>query len=266
MQGFMLGAVVWAVGFAGAEAPTLRLDDPQGRLIVALPLNGNGPFRWLLDTHSVTSVIDTALADRIGLEAGERWPAAPAGADVRWRRGARLEGLGEPIELRAVGQSLQPLRERLGVPVDGLLGYDVLRQFAIAVDPARRTVRFLDRATRASLASSDAIPWRLDGGRPRVRARLIGASGRPLPLEPFLETGTSEVAILDGNTAHRLGRSVSIQVGTTEHGGLEIRGDARRGPDSAGLGLGYLRRQPFVLDYPGSKLILGQPYPPGFLR
>jgi len=119
----------------------LDLKLAYGIPIVQVLVNGQGPFRFVLDTAASKTIIDRGLAERLGLPGGPEAMALGAGGLMPVRL-ARLE------ELRLGGLTLRDLevgvadlsafREVLDVPVEGVLGSDVLEGLVITIDYRRK--------------------------------------------------------------------------------------------------------------------------------
>lgn len=180
----------------------------------------------------------------------------------------------------------------IGTPIDGILGYDVLRPFVLAVDAARRQVRFLGRVTDAALRLPGAVPWRMVGGRPFLNLQLVRADGKTVSGKALIDTGSSSAETAGAGLAERLGivprkgglvrrqggvggmnASIVADLGQIRVGhvelnqpeGLILAEAAGASRESLAVGLGFPRPLPFALDFPGGKLILSSAYPAGIL-
>mgnify|MGYP000052908334 CR=1 FL=1 len=121
--------------------PSLSFELIQGIPIVPVLVNGQGPFRFVLDTAASKTLIDRELAERLRLPESHEAMALGAGGlvPVRLTRVGELR-LGE-LSLRdlEIGiTDLSAFREVLNVPVEGILGSDVLEGSIITIDYRRR--------------------------------------------------------------------------------------------------------------------------------
>ena len=80
-------------GISDSSAPvttaegTLKMEIAGGRPVVMVTLNGHGPYRFILDTGAMISVIDASLAHELELPiVGETELASPAGGTPGCRR------------------------------------------------------------------------------------------------------------------------------------------------------------------------------------
>jgi predicted aspartyl protease len=122
-----------------ASAETLTTgDDANSRMTVPIMVNGQGPFRFIIDTGADSSVISRELADRLALPPGKK------------ARLVSLSGINDVHMVRidslrvSANRELRNLRvpalaaENLGA--DGLLGLDALKGQRILLDFAAQSM------------------------------------------------------------------------------------------------------------------------------
>lgn len=118
--------------------PVLILDaslDPDARLTVAVMLNGQGPFQFVIDSGADRSVLSVPLAERLGLAAGPNVLVHGVGGS-QITRTARVAEL-QVGDARLLGADLPVLPlERVGA--DGLVGVDILEGRNVVMDFRRR--------------------------------------------------------------------------------------------------------------------------------
>ena len=121
-----------------SSEPVLILDaalDADARLTVAVMLNGQGPFQFVIDSGADRSVLSVPLAERLGLTEGSKVLVHGVGGSqiTRTARVAELR-VGDARLLEAELPVL-PL-ERVGA--DGLIGVDILEGRNVVMDFRRR--------------------------------------------------------------------------------------------------------------------------------
>jgi hypothetical protein len=196
--GFLIIFVIAPV----CQAVPLTIVD--GRPIVpGVFLNGQGPFRFLLDTGAQTNQVDSALAARLGLVPTFR-------VELSTVAGGTMVGglrLGEVAlgPVRATDQEvlitrLDGVRE-LAMEVQGVLGQEFLRRFDYLLDLRNGRLDFGARAP-----ATGRIPFKLVDGRMAIDTDdgpLIldsGTSTLILFREPAVRTGASRVRTSSGTT------------------------------------------------------------------
>ena len=120
------------------------LQDPSQRLTLAVMVNGQGPFDFLVDTGSDRTVISRELAAKLGLRPGPRVVIhESAGADRVDTVVIDHLGIGARVIDHIEAPSLKA--ENLGAA--GMLGVDALRDLHLVMD--FKSMRLASAASRA---------------------------------------------------------------------------------------------------------------------
>lgn len=142
---------------------------------VSVMLNGQGPFRFAIDTGAGGCArIDAAVASRLGLPVvGEAQVGDPSGKNLKSASIVSIDSL-EIGGARFAGltASTGDLHGRLpGEPVDGILGFGLFADCLVTLDfPALRL-----RLSNESVADgTDAIPFQDTRGIPSITMRVAG--------------------------------------------------------------------------------------------
>lgn len=108
--------------------------DPQGRLVTAVYIDGQGPFSFLIDTASSRTVIFEHVRARLGLARSHPGPLLVYGindvADAVPVKPAELRVAGESVG----GLTLAVLPSAYSNGPDGVLGVDVLARYFVVLD------------------------------------------------------------------------------------------------------------------------------------
>lgn len=119
----------------------------RNAILVRTMLNDDGPFTLLVDTGTDPSVIDSTLADKL------TWPAVSIGSHGSGAGGRSAEvtllpplavkfGTSTPERKMFLGVDLKPIGDRLGTPVHGILGYNVLAGKRVVIDFPNEQIMF----------------------------------------------------------------------------------------------------------------------------
>ena len=122
-----------------ASAETLATStDMQSRMTVPIMINGQGPFKFIIDTGADRTVISKELAERLALPtAGRARLVSMSGVDsVRLVKIDRVK-VSEKRELRNVDA---PALSEKHIGADGLLGIDALKGQRVMLDFAAETM------------------------------------------------------------------------------------------------------------------------------
>jgi predicted aspartyl protease len=203
---------------ARAESIPLRRLGALVAVPVELPDGTEAPF--LLDTGAGATVLDRAVAERLGLEVHGTLEARGAGGSEAGGY-VRLASLGLPgVAIRdqmVATLGLDALGEVLGVRIDGILGYDFLSRFTIRIDYPRARLGLFPPGT-APPPGARRAPLRVEANVPRLDGVLDGEHHGSF----VLDLGNASALVLHPGFARRagyLGRATGTRTPITGIGG-----------------------------------------------
>jgi predicted aspartyl protease len=138
-------ATVHAPADSAAGETAFEFTGPNdAALIVPVHVNGEGPFRFVLDTGATITCVEDAVAQRLALPAARGVVGVGAGVEGTARmRLVRVDslrvGAARAEGLTACALDLAHTAE-VGVEVDGLLGLDFLRAYRVTLDFDRQVL------------------------------------------------------------------------------------------------------------------------------
>ena len=172
--------------------------DRDGAVIVPVWIDGNGPFRFLLDTGSNLSAVSEPLAFSWSLEPVAKTALTTVGGTAM----RPVVQLGEvsvgTVTRRGLLASLVAPRELaiLGAGIHGMLGQDFLATYNFTVDYGRRQLVWDDQHG----AAAQRLPLVPRNGRFVVQLpNALG--GAPLEMVPDTGSGSVVVFARDGGPA-----------------------------------------------------------------
>ena len=239
----------------------------QGRvLFLDARINGQGPFRLILDTGATETVITPPVARRLGIK------TVPVSASQRKGSVASLAvGTAAVSDLTVyVFDPPQAVSLRLdeGADYHGLLGYTFLSRFVTTLDYGRMQVSFAPlparpARVRADGTDSNGVPFEIVEHLIRVPIRIDGSG----PLRFLFDTGSAEVVLFPptaralgfpapppGDASPRFAEAKSISVGTAQMSGVKVVAaeipDARVTGNFQGIiGYPFLSRFAIAINY-----------------
>jgi hypothetical protein len=148
-----------------------RLTDTN-HFLVRVRINGKGPFNFLVDSGAPALYVATETAAKVNLKPvkGEFWTVVN---QLDLEGGARLLGIKARVEdpFQLVGMNALGLP---GASIDGILGFTILAQFRLEIDPTRDCMTW----TRLNHSPPDPpIPHRGDGDQPPLEVQVMNALG-----------------------------------------------------------------------------------------
>lgn len=166
-----------------AAGPT-RLDR-LGRVVAPINVNGQGPFRFIVDTGANRSVVSAGLAERMGLQpegTGEVHSVYGVSSAPLVSVDALQYG-----SLRVGGASLPMLQGAILAGEHGLLGVDGMQGRRLLMDFERNCIEIVNSAGARRLAGWTNIRGEMRFGH---LVLIRGAVGR-IPVSMFVDTGSN---------------------------------------------------------------------------
>ena len=180
----------------GAHQTTVPFSLVNNHIYADVWLNGKGPYRLLVDTGGVNIVTPT-VAKELGLTVQGQMEGRGAG------EGTMDTGLTKVAEVR-VGDAIvtdqvfavlpfETFADVEGVPIYGLIGYEVFRRFVARVDYGKSELTLIDPKSFDPATAGIPVPFVFTEHVPTVQADIDGMSG-----EFQIDTGArSELTLTD---------------------------------------------------------------------
>jgi hypothetical protein len=278
-------------GFSTEDIPfELNANKPYMQVSVDGAMSG-----WfILDTGSVSIVVDTELATALGLQAGASFQSTGAGeGSLPGATGEEVAFTLEGLAFTASPVDILPINKAIsfseGRRIDGLLGYDFFAHFVVMIDYANERIAVHDpRAfTEGGMVTGAALALEIVRGHPFLTAELTTAAGAHLTGQFLVDTGWRSVLSLNapfvaqhdllgatptieaitgvgigGPTLEPVGRIATLQLGPfaiphpiTNFSTAKVGILAET--NMAGIiGGDLLRRFTVIFDYPGKQMLL----------
>lgn len=267
-------------------------------IILETRLNGT-PLNMILDTGSrYTLITDLNYVPQIVLDEGRIIKI------VGYGKGKEFDAYDSPQNELSVGRAVNSnariiyiidselnLTEKLGIPVHGIIGYDLMKDYVVELNFKVKTATFYKpeffhkkRIGKTQKYSSLDIDISLF--KPVIQAEVFLSTGNPLPIKLMLDTGSWDALWLFENSHNQLklpphhyfdflgfGINGSItgnrsKIAKLEFDEIEINEPTTSFPDSVSLshlgqpefngtiGSEILRRFNVIFDYPNGKIYL----------
>ena len=277
---------------AAAQPATIPIDVYSNHVYVKVCAHDR-PLDFILDTGAGATFLDLHTAERFGIKLSNGFLGRGAGAGTI--AGAQLEG----TNVRLAGSSLvqtvpsaldlSRLPPREGHRMDGILGYDFIKRFVVAIDYVKQELRLYDARTFRYDGPGASIPVTFSGNHPHVDAEVrladgstikgrmvvdVGSSGSLALTKPFVEENHLRDRIgptirrrsgggVGGPVTADMGRVAALKIGVVEvtRPVTSLQGDSAGvmsgNADWIGnIGGDILRRFTVFLDYGNKRMIL----------
>ncbi|WP_050808409.1 aspartyl protease family protein [Asticcacaulis biprosthecium] len=256
----------------------------SGHVYIDVSINGQGPFHFIFDTGSV-NVMTPATAAKLGLKLKDKFEAqGTGGAQTGWKTKVDTFALASLTRTDQAFYVLDlPATVSDGVQVDGLIGFEWLKQFPVKFDYDTNVLTFYTAADAEFSNAGQAISMTLKGKTPQITGNVDGFSGRftidtgsngSLTLSrPFVEkndlvtfyhakTKVMSAIGLGGPVYSLMARARTLDLGGVSVDGpvtflsQQTQGTSVDSSLAGNIGYGVLHRFNIVFDYPNSKIYL----------
>lgn len=256
-----IGLHACAVGFISAHTSvSLRLIN--GSILVApVLINGQGPFDFVVDTGTNTTLIDPAFAETLALQPiGKKALATLTGATVvSWYLLNSLAIGDSQIDgIEALGQPLVALR-KIDPRVQGIIGFEFLQRFSFRIDNAHLRLDLYSFDETPDAKAGVLVP--VNVAEDRILVSAVSAAARRGIWNLALDSGVSRVLVFDDrfrpppsvsdgrpqDPTHNLPQFSSFVPKTSVTTNASSRPGSVTKVDSLSIGTLQLRDQPVVI-------------------
>lgn len=172
-----------------SEPVHLPFDSPLNLIVLEVRIRDQGPLRFMLDTGSPSSVIDTDVAKRIGLETGSantrRGTAAGSQVTAASVKGGvdfqLAPGFVVHVDKVIAAPFTQSGKIMIGEHFDGILGSAIFHQFVVEVDYAKRMLTLHNAARYRYDGAGSVIDLDFPSHNPRqsfIRVSIVNGDRR----------------------------------------------------------------------------------------
>src|SRR5690242_423635 len=179
---------------AAAQTSIIPIDVYSNHVYVKVCV-GARPLDFILDTGAGATFLDLHTAERLGIKLGGSFTGRGAGAGTI--AGAQLNGANVRLAGSSLVQSvpsaldLSRLPPREGHRMDGILGYDFINRFVVAIDYAKQELRLYDARDFKYDGPGSSIPVTFSGNHPHVDAEVRLADGATLKGRMVIDVGAA---------------------------------------------------------------------------
>ncbi len=201
LLGIAFSANAWAASPAGSDS-SLRVHTVKGYLmVVSVSINNRGPYDFLVDTGTNTTLIEPELAKELGLRAAGRISLTSLAKSVpvnRYFLQTFRAGPASVSNLEALAVSL-PQLHALGGKVRGILGMNFLLEFSFLLDYEHERFEIYPYPERAPAPEGIRVHAEINDWR-----ILIPAASQAAPQGTWrlaLDSGISQLLVFEGRMA-----------------------------------------------------------------
>ncbi len=218
---YVIAAAAWPAANAQQQEPFRLVHDTFA--VVSLQLNDLGPFDFILDTGTDTTLVDPGLASLLALAPIDRMTlTTPVGKQVLVRSVLRRVALDSAAisDVEVLVQDMPELR-KLDQHVRGILGQNFLSHFNYVLDYRQRLLCLESRDELRDSAIGERMPFESTVGRMVIQTEILflGIAKAHLLLDSassdlvlFRKMEQPRLPLLNGNSSLANSRSDSREV------------------------------------------------------
>ena len=177
------GAAI-ADGAPSATVPFRLLND---HIYIEARVDGKGPYTFIVDTGGHT-VLSPRLVAEVGLDAQGNAPASGAGEKIASTGFAKIGEIAiGGVKMHDQTAFVMPVYDTAieGIPVDGMVGFELFRRFGVKIDYRNSTLTFYDPKTFEPKDAGTLIPFKFYDHLPDVSGLI-----EDLPARFDIDTGS----------------------------------------------------------------------------
>jgi hypothetical protein len=292
---FTAGGVSQPSGFefnSNRSHVTIPIEVSHNLVVITLRINHSPPMNFILDTGVKTTILTEPLvANLLELDLSERIyifglggegiveAARVSGVDLH------LDGItGHDMDLIVLPEGILTFSEMFGFPVFGIIGYDLFKEFPIAINYTAQQARIYREPNYRIRRRSQVVPFQLVDGKPYTSTRLIGHNGDTLTTNLLIDLGASHPVYLnkdhidlapetlEGFLGKGISGSLMGRIGRIDHllfNDLPVKEPLVAFPDKEFLSImgqqldwqgiiggGILSRFDLIIDYPSEQMVI----------
>lgn len=190
------------------SAPTLPIENPvrfrfvgKSKPLILAPtfVDESGPHEFFLDSGATRSMLSQELASRLGIEHQSLDDAVGAGGSRQLGfvtiKSLRVGSAAQDAPTLGISNDLAAMGDALNVRVDGLTGFDFLRNFRMTIDYQQQSLAFFSNLQNGENGppSSDAVGFELTPKEPLMLVETyVNDRG---PFQFVVDTGAGQTVI-----------------------------------------------------------------------
>jgi hypothetical protein len=164
----------------GAESASLPFRLLNNHIYVGVFVNGHGPYTFIVDTGGHLA-LSPRLAAELGAEAEGKAPASGAGEKIASTAFASVNQLAlGMVSLRHQTAFVTNVYDTAveGIPVDGMVGFELFRRFVVQIDYGRQTLTIFNPGRFRPVDAGVMTPFVFYDHLPDVAGLIDGIPAR----------------------------------------------------------------------------------------
>lgn len=184
---------------SGASAVGIPFDLEDNSIFIRVRVNNSRPLRFIFDTGAGLTILNARTAKELGLKAsGTTLKGSAVGGKISGDvfMGVTLSVPGAAVSNQMVGAvsfDSVPCEMR---SVEGIIGYDFIKEFVVEIDYSRRVINLYDPKTFVYKGAGQIVPLKITR-TPFVNAQLLIDGRAPVAGSFEVDTGSDSALSLN---------------------------------------------------------------------
>lgn len=179
----------------GESARDIPIELNTVHIFLQARVNGSDPLWFILDTGAALSVLNTATAADLGLKMAGKIEGRGAGegsVEVNLVPDVSFDLPGVKLTGQTVATvPLSKIEERVGRPIDGILGYDFISRFVTEIDYENLKLSLFDKSSYQYSGDGAVVPMDIEDSTPRIEALVAPPGREPIECRLLVDTGAN---------------------------------------------------------------------------
>ncbi|UXX78161.1 aspartyl protease family protein [Reichenbachiella carrageenanivorans] len=213
--GIAIAAILYA-GIAMAQKPVASFPFEQygDHSFIKVKVNGSEELDFIFDTGDGLTVLNIARAKELGMASGSDATTTSAEGTISGKlvKHNELTVGGAPIHnIKVYETVLTHLEISIGKDIDGIIGYDILKNYVVSMNYDKKKIDLYDPATYKYKGKGTMMGINLTSFIPHIMGQVTLENGEKVMGEFFVDTGAK--ATIDFNTPFVESNDLTSKVG-----------------------------------------------------
>ncbi|PIB35142.1 hypothetical protein BFP72_06900 [Reichenbachiella sp. 5M10] len=213
--GFIVAALMYA-GVAWGQVPiaTIPFDQYGDHVFIKVKVNGSDELDFIFDTGDGLTVLDLEVAKELGMTSGSNATTTSAEGTISGKlvKHNELTVGGAPIHnIQVYETSLDHLEISIGKDIDGIIGYDVLKNYVVSMNYDQKEIKLFKPSGYTYQGLGKSFDIKLTSYIPHIAGQVVLENGETVEGEFFVDTGAK--ATVDFNTPFVEANQLASKVG-----------------------------------------------------
>jgi predicted aspartyl protease len=182
---------------SGKSALSIPLEIDNSIILVRVRVNNSKPLKFNFDTGASLSVINSERAAELGLKPEGKAIGNATGGVIQ---GSFVRGVSLSVQGAEVSNQLAGIFSFGAVScfeMDGVIGYDFIKQFVVELDYQNKTLNLYDPRTYTYNGKGEVIPISLAGRTPTVRTKIFLEGREAVEGQLEVDTGADSTLVIN---------------------------------------------------------------------